>query len=108
MSSGAELVAAVRSAGGEVQVVGEVLRLRAPRPLPDMLVEALRRHKAEVIELLTGGPPWVACAVCGGRMFWADAREPPDRAHWQCERCQPPPWKLRRHACALPPQTQQC
>ena len=109
MTSAEELVAAVRSAGGEVQAVGEVLRLRAPRPLPDVLVETVRRHKADLLALLAGSaPPYYPCARCGGRLFWADAQLPPDHAHWHCERCRPPPPNLRRHACALPPQAPQC
>jgi len=72
------------------------------------LIEAARQHKPALLTLLDDGAPWVPCASCGGRLFWADAREPWNRARWHCEHCRPPPPNLLRHACALPPQAPQC
>jgi hypothetical protein len=51
---------AVRQAGGEVKLVGrDRLKVVAPAPLPDGLVNQVRTLKAELVELLapTGQPP---------------------------------------------------
>ncbi len=51
--SARQLVAAVRGAGATIEAAGDRLRLKSSRgPLPDDLVESLRCHKAEVIDLL--------------------------------------------------------
>ena len=51
--SARQLVAAVRDAGASIETSGDRLKLKSDRgPLPDDLVEALRCHKAEVIDLL--------------------------------------------------------
>ncbi len=51
--SARQLVAAVLAAGASIETAGDRLKLKSDRgPLPDDLVEALRSHKAEVIDLL--------------------------------------------------------
>jgi hypothetical protein len=46
------LIEAVQRAGGAVTLQGNRLRLSAPQPLPEHLLEELRVHKAEVIDHL--------------------------------------------------------
>ena len=53
MSAAAQLLDQVRAAGGTVEINDGKVRLRAPSPLPDELVDALRSRKAEIIGLLT-------------------------------------------------------
>ena len=80
-------LAAVRAAGGDVKLVGpERLKIIAPEPLPDYLVERLRTAKPELLALLSSAAPPMAfearitelldqnpapsvagrCAWCGG------------------------------------------
>jgi hypothetical protein len=49
----APLLEAVRHAGGTVTVSGNKLRLSAPEPLPDQLLEELRQHRSEILDLLS-------------------------------------------------------
>ncbi len=57
----AEIVREVADAGGRLAVAGDRIRVSAPRPLPDRLVDALRRRKGEVIAYLgRGGDAWGA------------------------------------------------
>jgi hypothetical protein len=46
------LIEAVQRAGGAITLQGDRLRLSAPEPLPENLVQELRSHKTEVIEHL--------------------------------------------------------
>jgi hypothetical protein len=46
------LIEAVQRAGGAILLQGDRLRLSAPEPLPEDLVQELRAHKAEVIDHL--------------------------------------------------------
>jgi TubC N-terminal docking domain len=46
----------VSEAGGTVRLEGDMLRLSAPKPLPDELRARLRQHKAEVVALLSAEP----------------------------------------------------
>jgi TubC N-terminal docking domain len=46
------LIEAVRRAGGALTLRGDRLRLSAPEPLPENLLQELRAHKAEVIDHL--------------------------------------------------------
>jgi hypothetical protein len=46
------LIEAVQRAGGAITLQGDRLRLSAPEPLPENLLQELRTHKAEVIEHL--------------------------------------------------------
>ncbi len=48
------LVREVQAAGGQIAVAGGRLKLSAPAPLPDGLVNDLRTHKAEVLSFLQG------------------------------------------------------
>ncbi len=48
-----EVLDAVRAAGGEVKLIGkDRLKVLAPTPLPDELVQRLRASKAELLEAL--------------------------------------------------------
>ncbi len=90
--------------GVHLSVKGDRLVVDAPkRMLTDEVIGVLRDHKPEILAALRATPPWEPSATCKGRLFWADAREPPDNARWRCDRCDPPPAGLWRHACALPP-----
>ena len=48
----AVLIQQVQAAGGSIHATGGRLKLSAPRPLPSVLVEGLRTHKAEVLAYL--------------------------------------------------------
>jgi TubC N-terminal docking domain len=50
--SAVPLIEAVQRAGGAITLRGDRLRLSAPEPLPQNLLEELRAHKAEVINHL--------------------------------------------------------
>jgi len=54
MSTAPELVREVRAAGGQIAFADGRLKLSAPAPLPDGLVDELRTHKAEVLSFLQG------------------------------------------------------
>ena len=58
MNLARKLVQDVYSAGGTIVAAGDKLRLSAPEPLPDSLMDELRQHKAEVMSLV--GPAWDA------------------------------------------------
>ena len=53
MTTAPNLLAQVEAAGGTIEVHADKLRLKAPRPLPDDLLDDLRARKAEIIALLT-------------------------------------------------------
>jgi hypothetical protein len=56
------LIEAVQRAGGAITLQGDRLRLSAPEPLPENLLQEIRTHKAEVIDHLqhAGAPEaWV-------------------------------------------------
>ena len=50
--SAVPLIEAVQRAGGAITLQGDQLRLSAPEPLPENLLQELRLHKAEVIDHL--------------------------------------------------------
>jgi hypothetical protein len=50
------LIEAVQRAGGAIVLQGDRLRLSAPRPLPENLVQELRLRKAEVLNHLRHAP----------------------------------------------------
>ena len=54
MNTAPELVQEVRAAGGRIALANGRLKLSAPAPLPDGLVNDLRTHKAEVLSFLQG------------------------------------------------------
>jgi hypothetical protein len=64
-----DALAAVRAAGGDVKLVGpERLKVIAPAPLPNYLVDQLRTAKPELLALLSGiAPP--------GTQIWGEAEE---------------------------------
>ncbi len=47
-----DLLVRIREAGGTLEPRDDRLRVRAPEPLPDTLLEELRAHKAEVLAYL--------------------------------------------------------
>jgi len=51
------LIEAVQRAGGAITLQGDRLRLSAPEPLPENLLQELRTHKAEVIDHLQHARP---------------------------------------------------
>ena len=48
----AVLIQQVQAAGGSIHATGGKLKLSAPHPLPSVLVETLKAHKAEVLAYL--------------------------------------------------------
>ena len=48
----------VHAAGGRLLMNGDKLRVEAPAPLPDELVEQLRAAKTELIAVLAAGAGW--------------------------------------------------
>jgi TubC N-terminal docking domain len=52
-----DVLRGVSEAGGTVRLEGEMLRLRAPEPLPDELRARLHQHKAEIVALLSAAEP---------------------------------------------------
>ena len=56
--SASYLLEQVAAHGGHVRVEGTTLKLRAPSPLPDDLVAALRREKPALIRMLTRRTVW--------------------------------------------------
>ncbi len=54
MSAAPALVREVQAAGGQIAFADGRLKLSAPAPLPDGLVDDLRTHKAEVLSFLQG------------------------------------------------------
>jgi hypothetical protein len=78
------LIEAVQRAGGEITLRGDRLRLSAPEPLPENLLQELRTRKAEVIDHLqrarqsglgepTAAPPGAAAAPPNEAVaIWAD------------------------------------
>jgi hypothetical protein len=51
----AEIIREVETAGGHLTAKGSQLQISAPLPLPERLVEDLRRSKADVLTFLSGG-----------------------------------------------------
>ena len=61
------LIEAVQRAGGAIILQGDRLRLSAPEPLPENLLQELRAHKAEVIDHLQHARRPKLGAACNGR-----------------------------------------
>jgi hypothetical protein len=57
------LVRQIADAGGRVWLNGEAVRVAANRPLPNAIVEQLRRDKPEVVEVLRLMPVCCECAA---------------------------------------------
>ena len=64
--SAVPLIEAVQRAGGAIALQGDRLRLSAPEPLPQNLLEELRLHKAEVIDHLQHARQSRLGAACCG------------------------------------------
>ena len=68
MNEALRVIDRVHEAGGEVFMRGETLKLRAPKPLPDEIVEEVRRVKPALIALLRDGASTAeegcGCLVC--------------------------------------------
>ncbi|MCL4743191.1 MAG: hypothetical protein KJZ54_13425 [Phycisphaerales bacterium] len=62
-----------------------------PEHLPPHLLDGLRRHKADLLALLTAGPadvqPPGRCRWCGRARWWRPAGE---AGGWTCGACHPP------------------
>jgi len=71
--------------GADIAVAGGSLRLTAPRPLPDSLVEEIRRHKPEIIEALSPLPhgPCIGC----GKETRCMLTRPDGSWDWMCIPC---------------------
>jgi hypothetical protein len=59
------LVQQIAVAGGHIWLKGEHVRITAAGPLPNGIVEGLRKHKAAVVEVLRLLP---ACCECGAKI----------------------------------------
>jgi hypothetical protein len=78
------LIEAVQRAGGAITLQGDRLKLSAPEPLPENLLQELRLHKAEVIDHLQSArqsglrepaaalPIAAAASTNGTVVAWAD------------------------------------
>lgn len=60
------LVQQIAVAGGRVWLNGKHVRITATGPLPNVIVEGLRRDKAAVVEVLRLLP---ACVECGAKIL---------------------------------------
>ncbi len=80
-----EVLALARQRGVSLVVANGLIRLRGPRMgLTSDLREAVRRHKATLIRLLSSPEPEKPCVACGGWAFWQS-----QWGHWVCEVCHP-------------------
>ncbi|MGZ9021121.1 MAG: hypothetical protein ACXW3S_14445 [Rhodoplanes sp.] len=88
------LVRQIADAGGRVWMDGESLRIAANRPLPNAIVEQLRRDKPEVVAVLRLLPVCCECAativepVCawwGGRAVHVDCGRTAWARQWRGE-----------------------
>jgi hypothetical protein len=86
------LVRQIADAGGRVWLNGEAVRVAANRPLPNTIVEQLRRDKPELVEVLRLMPVCCECAakiiepLCawwGGRPVHLDCGERAWRREWK-------------------------
>lgn len=81
----AEIVREVTRHGCNITVLDGSLKLTAPRPLPDDLVDEIRRCKPEIIEALTPLPHG-PCYQCG-KDTRAMLTRPDGTWDWQCVPC---------------------
>ncbi len=87
MSSAVVLIREIKSAGGQLAVNGDKLKVSAPSPLADNLVNELRVQKTEVILLLRGWDSETARLI-----EWFLRTEPP-----------PEPFELFPHLAIIAP-----
>ncbi len=77
MSTAPALVREVQAAGGQIAFADGHLKLSAPAPLPDGLVNELRTHKAEVLSFLQGQASSGWDAETAGLIAWFLRTPPP-------------------------------
>lgn len=101
----ADLMSVLDAQGATLSLQGDSLKVRAPAPLPEALIAALRVHKADIVATLRdqageahhGLPPvhdadgphkrsTAACAACGAVAWRAESRDWP--WVWVCGQCQ--------------------
>jgi hypothetical protein len=69
MTAARKLLDAATAAGARFEVCGDRLRVMAQRPLPNELVDDLRRAKAEILRLI---PRWLSSDDAGEAASWRD------------------------------------
>jgi hypothetical protein len=70
-----ELLDRVRAFGGELVPVGpDLIKVRAPAPLPDDLMAELRQHKPELLAALGVRRPYRFALRDGGGVYITEAR----------------------------------
>ena len=77
MSTAPALVREVQAAGGQIAFADGRLKLSAPAPLPDGLVDELRTHKAEVLSFLQGQASLRWGAETAALVAWFRGTPPP-------------------------------
>ena len=77
MSAALALLREVQAAGGQIAFADGRLKLSAPAPLPDGLVNELRTHKAEVLSFLQGQASSGWDAETGRQIEWFLRTPPP-------------------------------
>ena len=92
MNTASALVREVRAAGGRIAFADGRLKLSAPAPLPDGLVDDLRTHKAEVVSFLQGQASSGWDAETGRLIEWFLRTPPP-----------PAPFELHQGVTVLRP-----
>ncbi len=92
MNPAPELVREVRAAGGQIALADGRLKLSAPAPLPDGLVDDLRTHKAKVLSFLQGQASLRWGAETAALVAWFLGTPPP-----------PEPFELYRGVTVLRP-----
>jgi len=81
----ADIIHEVTRHGCNITVQDDTLKLTAPRPLPDALMDEIRQHKPEVIEELAPLPHG-SCIGCGKDTRCMLTR-PDGSWGWQCISC---------------------
>ena len=92
MNTAPEWVREVRAAGGQIALADGRLKLSAPAPLPDGLVDDLRTHKAEVLSFLQGQASLRWGAETAALVAWFRGTPPP-----------PEPFELYRGVTVMHP-----
>ena len=77
MNTAPALVREVQAAGGQIAFADGRLKLSAPAPLPEGLVNELRTHKAEVLSFLQGQASSGWDAETAGLIAWFLSTPPP-------------------------------
>jgi hypothetical protein len=93
MNTASALVREVQAAGGRIATADGRLKLSAPAPLPDGLVDELRTHKAEVLSFLQGQASSGWDAETATLIEWFNRTPPP-----------PEPFELHQGVTILRPE----